>query len=296
MKGLGFGEVLCTHRKKRVEFYPTKRISLIKQVVSIMDEEKLTREVIVKTLVNALKPLDYVHAFYEGGAAAFNRIDEWSDVDLYIVVDDEKVDATFLAAEKTLESLSPIEHKLKTPQLPWSGVFQTFYKLENASEFLLIDLAVLKLSASEKFLEPITHGNVVFYFNKNDALKPMSFDKEAFLKKLHERLEMLQARFSMFNSLVQKEINRGNYLEAIEWYHVFTLAPLVEALRIKHNPIHHDFRMRYVHYELPPEITSKLENLYFIKNPKDLQEKYHKATKWFQETISKINPSLWSPK
>jgi predicted nucleotidyltransferase len=259
-----------------------------------MNEKRLGREVIVKTLVNSLKPLDYVHAFYEGGAAAFNRIDEWSDIDLYVIVDDEKADAAFLAVEKTLESLSPIEQKLKTPQLPWPGVFQTFYRLKNASEFLLIDLAVLKPDASEKFLEPLMHGNVVFYFNKDDTLKPTPFDREAFLKKVRGRLEMLQARFSMFNSFVQKEINRGNYLEALEWYHVFTLAALVEALRIEHDPIHHDFGMRYLHYELSPETIRKLENLYFVKNEKDLQEKYYKATKWFQETMSNINPSLWS--
>ena len=259
-----------------------------------MKEKKLTREVIVEALVNALEPLDYVHAFYEGGAAAFNRIDEWSDIDLYLVVDDDKVDSTFLATEKALESLSPIKSKLKTPQLPWPGVFQTFYQLENASEFLLIDLAVLQLSASEKFLEPSVHGKVVFYFNKNDMLKPTPFDKEAFPEKLRGRLEMLQTRFSIFNSLVQKEINRGNTLEAIEWYHTFTLTALVEALRIMYNPIHHDFRMRYVHYELPPEAIKKLEDLYFVKNARDLQGKFDKATKWFQETLSKIDPSLWS--
>jgi predicted nucleotidyltransferase len=251
-----------------------------------------TREVIIKTLVNSLKPLDYVHAFYEGGAAAFNRIDEWSDIDLYAVVDNEKVDATFLAAERALESLSPIKQKLKTPQLPWPGVFQTFYKLENASEFLLIDLAVLKPSASEKFLEPRIHGNVIFYFNKNDTVKAAPFDKEAFFKKVYGRLEMLQARFGMFNSLVQKEIYRGNYLEAMEWYKVFTLAALVEALRIKHDPMHHDFRMRYVYYELPHETAKRLENLYSIKDMKDLQQKYDEATKWYKETISTLNPSL----
>lgn len=260
-----------------------------------MKDKELTRGIIVQALVKALKPLDYVHAFYEGGAAAFNRIDEWSDIDLYVVVDDEKVDATFLAAEKALEFLSPIESKLRTPQLPWPGVFQTFYKLETASEFLLIDLAVLKLSAPEKFLEPHIHGKVVFYFDKNRTLKPTPFNEKAFLKKLCLRLEMLRLKFTMFNSLVQKEINRGNYLEAIEWYHIFTLTALVEALRMKHSPVHHDFRMRYVHYELPPETIRKLENLYFVSNTKDLQGKYDKATKWFQETMSKISLSLLSP-
>jgi len=257
-----------------------------------MKEENVTRKDIVRVLLNTLEPLDYVHAFYEGGAAAFNRIDEWSDIDLYVVADDNKVEETFLAAENALRTLSPIERKLRTPQLSWPGVFQTFYKLEKASEFLLVDFAVIQQNASEKFLEPRVHGNVTFYFNKNSSVKPAVFDPEEFQERLRQRLGLLQARFDMFNNLVQKEINRSNSLEAIEWYHNFTLAMLVEALRIKHNPMHHNFRMRYVHYELPPETIRKLEELFFVKDARDLQEKFDKATKWFQETISENDQSL----
>lgn len=257
-----------------------------------MKTEEVNRKDIVHVLLNTLKPLNYVHAFYEGGAAAFNRIDKWSDIDLYVVVNDDKAEETFLAVENALRSLSPIERKLRTPQLPWAGVFQTFYKLKDANEFLLVDLAVLQSSASEKFLEPRIHGNVVFYFNKNDSVKPEVFDPEEFRKRLRRRFELLQARFDMFNNLVQKEINRGNNLEAMEWYRNFTLAALVEALRIKHNPIHHDFRIRYVHYELPPETIRKLEKLFFVKDMRDLQEKFNKATKWFQKTRSENDLSL----
>lgn len=251
---------------------------------------KLTRNIIVEALVDALNPLDYVHALWEGGAAALNRVDEWSDIDLYLVVDDAKVDDASIVVENALESLSPIKRKYKTPQLPWPGVFQAFYRLENASEYLIIDLAILKLSAPEKFLEPEIHGNAVFYFNKSHKITPPAFNKEAFVKKLSERLEMVHAKFYMFNNFVQKEINRGNYIEAIEWYHAFTISALIEVLRIKYNPVHHNFRTRYIYYELPTEIIKKLENLYFIKDEQDLQEKYYNATKWFQETISKINP------
>lgn len=259
-----------------------------------MNEKRLTREVIVETLVSTLEPLDYVHAFYEGGAAAFSRIDEWSDIDLYAVADDDKIDVVFLVVEKTLKQLSLIEQKLRTPHLPWPGVFQTFYRLANTSEFLLIDLAVLGPSAPEKFLEPFIHGNVIFYFNKNGAVKPAGFEKEMYCKKLRDRLQVMQARFKMFNNLVQKEIYRRNYLEAMEWYHVFTLTTLVEALRMEHNPTHHDFRMRYVHYELPTQTVRRLENLYFVKNADDLQKKYREATEWCKETMSKINPNFTS--
>jgi predicted nucleotidyltransferase len=259
---------------------------MLRRYVDGMNAE-LSRKQIIEALIEALKPLDYIYAFYEGGAAAFKRIDEWSDIDLYIIVDDNKVDETFIAVEKALKALSPLKQKFAVPQLPWPGVSQAFYKLENASDYLLIDLAILKLSSPEKFLEPEIHGNVVFYFNKNGKVKPDLFDKEAFSRKLQARLERLQARFAMFNNFVQKELNRGNYVEAVELYHAFTLASLTEVLRIKYNPFHHDFKMRYVHYELPKEIVQKLADLSFIKDKKDLQEKYDEASRWFQEIISK---------
>jgi len=251
--------------------------------------EKLTRNLIIQTLVDVLKPLDYVHAFWEGGAAAFNRIDEWSDIDLYLVVDATKVDEAFLAVEKALKSLSPIKQKYEVLHPSQSGLFQAFYKLRDANEYLVIDLAVLTLSSPDKFLEPEIHGSVVFYFNKSDKIKPPRLDKDALVKRLQERLERLQARFDMFNNFVQKEINRGNHLEAIDLYHALTLAALVEALRIRYNPVHYDFKMRYIHYELQSESIKKLKHLYFVKDEKDLQEKYREAVKWFKETMSEIN-------
>jgi len=266
-----------------------KRFTYIFKGAFMVNENKLTRDIIVQTLIAVLKPLDYVYAFYEGGAAAFNRVDEWSDIDLYLVVDDDKVDEAFLAIEKALRSLSPIKQKFDVPQTGWPGVFQAFYRLEDTSEYLIIDFVVLKLSSPDKFLEPEIHGNVVFYFNKNNKVKPFSLDRDVLVKKLHERLKRLQVRFDMFNKFVQKEINRGHLLEAIDLYHGFTLATLVEALRIKHNPIHYNFKMQYVHYELPSEIIEKFESLYFVKDEKDLQEKYYEAIKWFNKTMQEIN-------
>jgi hypothetical protein len=252
-------------------------------------ERELTSNTITQALTETLKPLNYVHAFYEAGAIAFDRIDEWSDVDLYLVVDDDKVNQAFQDVEKTLQSLSPSKQKYDVPQTGWPGVFQAFYRLEKASEYLIIDLAILTISCPDKFLEPRIHGNAVFHFNKSDKVKLPLFDREAFAEKLRARRERMQARFDMFNNFVQKEINRGNSLEALDLYNGLTLATLVEALRINHNPFHYDFKMRYVHYELPPDTIKKLERLYFVKDLKDLQRKYREATKWFYEVMSTID-------
>ena len=253
------------------------------------DGDRLTREVIVQTLTDALEPLDYIHAFWEGGAAAFERIDEWSDIDLYLVVGDNKVEETFLSVEKTLKSLSNIEQKYDVTHPPESGIFQAFYRLEGANEYLVIDLAVLKLSSPDKFLEPEIHGYAVFFFNKSDRVKPPPLDKNALFRKLQKRSERLQSRFAMFNNFVQKEINRGNYLEAMGFYRAITLASLAEALRIKYNAVHYDFKLHYIRYELPSDIIKKLEHLYFIKDETDLQEKYNEATEWFPGIVSEID-------
>jgi hypothetical protein len=62
----------------------------------------------------------------------------------------------------------------------------------------------------------------------------------------------------------------------------------VTVLRIKHSPAHYDFKTRYVHYELPAEITKKLKALYFVTNEDELQEKYDEASKWFRKIASEL--------
>ncbi len=86
----------------------------------------LSRDEIVTALLNKLKPLHYVHAFWEGGAIAYERSDEYSDIDAYLLVDAEKVQETFDAVEKTLKALSPIKQKYPVLQNPWPGVSQAF--------------------------------------------------------------------------------------------------------------------------------------------------------------------------
>ena len=253
------------------------------------DANMLTRENIIRVLVEALEPLDYVHAFWEGGAAAFNRIDEWSDIDVYLVVDEKKVEEAFLEVEGALKSLAPIKQKYDVKQTGWSGIFQAFYRLEGASEYLIIDLAVLTLSAPDKLLEPEIHGKAVFYFNKSDKIAPPPLYKRAFTIKLLEKLKKLQAKYDMFNNFVQKEINRGNHLEALFLYHRLTLGTLVEALRIRYSPLHYDFKMRYIHYELPSEVIKKLKPLYFVEDENSLQEKYRKTNQWFDEIMAEID-------
>lgn len=242
----------------------------------------VTRSMITTALANALKPVPFVRAFWEGGAASFARIDEWSDIDLYILVDDRKSKDAFKVAEKTLESLSPIIQTY-VPSGGWDGVEQKFYRLRDAGRFAVIDLAVLTPKSNEKFLTPQIHGRNVFFFDKTGVSNENDFDTLAFNKARKARWERLVARFRIFDIQVEKELNRKNSLEALEEYRNITLGTLVELLRIAYAPRHYNFRMRYVHYELPKEVVRKLVRLSYVGDFKDLRGLHAEASAWIEE-------------
>jgi predicted nucleotidyltransferase len=240
----------------------------------------------VKALLADLKPRRYVQAFWEGGAAAFGRLDEWSDLDLYILVSDGKVEETFGVVEESLRRLSPISQTYVV-RVGFEGVAQKFYRLKRASEFAVVDLAILTASSPEKFLTSEVHGKNIFYF-KRGVVKVPRLDLHAMQKKIEVRRDLLSGRLAMFGNYVEKEIHRGNSLEALENYRTIVFGTLVEALRMRYNPVHYDFRLRYIHRELPPSVLQKLESLAYVKDVPDLAKKNQEARSWCEEILADL--------
>lgn len=257
-----------------------------------MKHTNLTREDILSAVIAAMQPLDYVYAMWEAGAAAFDRVDQWSDLDLMIEVDDEHTDVAQAVFEDTVQKLSPIDLKYEEPQPTWHGHAQSFYRLRDASPFLMLDVVFLKHSNPDKFLEYEIHGEPVVHFDKSDVVQPAPFDRDAHLEKLRVRPGVLRTKFDLYQILTEKEIQRGNHLEALMFYYAFTLRPLVEALRIRYSPERYNFHTRYIYYELPEEVLRKLEELYFVGNPQEISAKRQQAESWFYRTIQELEKTL----
>lgn len=253
-----------------------------------MAEYPVGREDVLSVLRNALEPLDYVQAMWEAGAASFGRVDEWSDIDLQVASDDDRVEDVFDVVEEALRSLSPIDLKYRLPEPTWHGHSQAFYRLEAASPFLLLDFVVLKASAEDKFLQPEIHARPAVSFDKSGVVSFAEFDPDAFASTLRGRLTELKALFDLFHILVMKEVNRGNDLEAIAFYHGYTLRPLVQALRILYDPTRHNFHTRYVHYDMPQEVVERLRELFFVGDASELPAKQRDAECWFNEVVGTI--------
>lgn len=251
--------------------------------------KRIKRDEVVAAIAAALKPLDYVYAMWEGGAIAFDRLDEWSDIDICVSAEDDRIESVFPMVEEALESIAPIElkHEVTGPKL--GEYVQAFYRLEGGGPYMLVDFAVFKHSAEDKLLQPEIHGNCRFHFNKKGAVAVPPLDAEAFLARLKASLERLASRYEMFRAFGEKEIQRGNHIAALDFYHRFILAALIQALYMKHHPAHYDFGRRYVYYDLPADVVEGLERLHFVEDPEDLAAKYQEACQWFEESAGSIS-------
>jgi hypothetical protein len=254
-----------------------------------MSGEAVTREVVLPALVRALEPLPHVHALWEGGSEAFGRTDRWSDIDVQVEVDDDRVADTLATVETVLKGLSPIRDRLEMPPGPGNGYTQVFYRLRDASEFLLVDLCVMKRSHPDKFLEPEIHGRVVIHFNKGGALVVRPLDVDKHMARIRPRRERMEQRFAMFHTMVEKELHRGNHMAAVDLYHRLVLDSLVDALRLLHSPAHFDFKVSYLQHDLPGDVRGELQRLFFVRDGDDLRAKYGEASEWFRRTLAEID-------
>ncbi|MBZ0274973.1 MAG: nucleotidyltransferase domain-containing protein, partial [Anaerolineae bacterium] len=238
---------------------------------------------------DALQPLDYVQAMWQGGAAAFNRVDTWSDIDLMLIADDDHVADTVTVLETTLQALSPFDLRYELPAPTWHGHWQAFYRLRDATPFLFMDCVVLGRSSSNRFLEPELHGRAVVHFDKGDFTQPPPFSVENHLQTLHNRLETVRVLFDLFQVLTQKEINRRNWLDALTFYQAYTLRPLVEVLRMQYDPARYNFGPRYLPYDFPPAVVARLEPLFFIASGDDLVAKFPQTQQFFAEAVAQVD-------
>jgi len=248
----------------------------------------LHRGRIIGALKAALEPLHFVDALQESGSAAWGRTDAWSDIDLNVFVEDGRQEETLRGVEGALQALAPIERTFTEEWPASSATAQRYYRLEGVSPFLIVDVAVIGRAAPDKMLEPELHGQGIVHFDKTGVTTVPPLDLTGFEEKRRARLVQLAGRTEMFHVFVDKEINRGNWIEAFDNYRAYVLGPLLELLRMQHRPLHHKFRARYVHYELPADVVARLQRLLFVRDGPDLVAKHREALDWFRATVTAV--------
>jgi len=259
-----------------------------------MRDLRVGRQRIVEALIEGLPRQDWVRAAWFGGSDATGRTDALSDVDLQLIVEDDRVEDAIALVTLILESLSPIEVRYRVPEPAWHGHSQEFFRLRDADPCHMVDLLVIRKSAPERFLERERHGDAVAILDREGLLAAPPFDRAGHRRRMDRRLNELRARFALFEHLVPKAVLRGHGALAAQRYWAFSLAPLVELLRMRYCPERFDYGLNYLDRDLPSEWRLEVERLAFADGPETLVRLHREAAAHTAGLLAAYDRGEWS--
>lgn len=248
-----------------------------------------TRDRILRTIQAETEGEPFILGLWEQGSAAMGRADEMSDLDLNLLVADGHVAEGCAAVERALRSIALVERRFELPRPTWHGNWQAFYRLEGTSPYLLIDLCILEESTPNRFLEPELHGRSIVYFDKTGWVTQEPSTPEPVARRIRERLEGHEAMLDLFSPFVRKELLRGREVDALSFYNGLVMPRVIECLRSRYAPWRHSFGMRYLSYDLPPEVYAEVRALLYVSDPQELPQKTEQAVALFRRTLDELN-------
>ena len=241
------------------------------------------REEILSAILKELSSYPQINFIAEGGAKAFNRYDELSDIDLNVDAEDGTVEEAVKSLEDFFKSLGGISSVYTVSEK--KDLYHRFYKLNDTDKYSVIDLFITERSNPAKELEQHIHGNYVVHYDRYGYIKDQTFDLNAFQDKVDAFGKRSKAIFEFFQYQTEKEIRRGHYIDALAYYFDMTLKPLIRLLRIKFNQAHYNFELRYLYDEFPVDIVKEIEKLFSINGMDDLKLKQKMAIELYKKEI-----------
>ncbi len=230
----------------------------------------LNRDFIINYIKEYSISKDYVYAMWLEGADGLNKVDEYSDLDIWFDVKDSMRDSFIEELVSKLSELGEIDSRMNKVT---SEIFQSNIHLENTSEFLTIDLAAQN-DSRDRGATCFTKGSItevpLIIFDRKDIIsfkEPDLVDKDL-LKKVYEEKKNRILQYSR----VTKYIKRNQYLECFMEYDKQIVKPIVTIARIIYTPEIYDYELCHISRHLPKDIVEKIEQLYKVSSFNDIEK------------------------
>lgn len=246
----------------------------------------INRNEIIELLKKFSYNKEYVYAMWLEGADGINKIDEYSDIDFWFDVDDNKKVEFLFECINELEKLGEIDSRVDEIR---DDIAQSNVHLKNTSEYLTLDICVQKDSRKR--------STTCFVENDIAELPLVLFDKKnviTFTEKIEPDVNEIKKIFLnnknriMQMSRVKKYICRNQYMEAYMKYIENIAYPLVEIARLIYTPRHYSYGLCHINDHLPSEIVSELEKLFRINNFDDINNNLNNAIDILEKFEKKI--------
>jgi hypothetical protein len=248
----------------------------------------VTREKIIQSLQGSLEDQVAVHALWLEGADASETVDQFSDIDVWIDVEDGQEQTVLDDIKRVLVQLSELDLEFEEEH-PHPKIRQKFFHLKGTSKFLIIDVCIQSHSRVFWYTKGFEGEKVKILFDKTGVIQYKDMDQENFKSELRNRVGDLTKEFSLFQIWIEKNVARKNFLEALLYYHRRILEPLVELLRVKHSPTKRDYYLKHVTQDLPVDVVRELEEIYKVNSVEEIAEKAEHANKLFQDTLNDLD-------
>lgn len=231
------------------------------------------RDRIVEHLRSKLEMRNDIYALWIEGSVPQGYVDEFSDVDLWLSIDDDKIFTIYDSIERILSEIAPIDFKYVVKNKGELG--QNVYHLEGKSEYLTIDINTQGISRDVYLVKGIDDAQILFdkkHVVKFKGREPANIDIEAKRKKL-------QGFYEQMRPSLLKNVRRGKFLEALYYYHLI-LRYATKFLRLKYGwHEKSDFDLKHIDRDIPESDTKQLEMFYSV-SPQDVEQHLTKLKEW----------------
>ena len=207
-----------------------------------------------------------VHCVWVGGSAATGGWDQWSDLDVVVLTGGG---ASVAAYERLLAAARDRffpDHVWELPEATWPDGRQCFVNPQPRAGRLdeptrIVDLAVLDVTDARRVIDVRRHGTPLVLHDPGGLVELRHDDPAVLEAGAAEAVDQIRQRFATAEWLVNRATARGQLPEAVALYLRFGLMPLVQLLRVEHCPWRHDYGLRYLHTDLPPDVAARITAL-----------------------------------
>ena len=258
--------------------------------MEIKSSVAIYRNQVIEAILEGIKDHPDIYAAWEGGSLATGTVDQFSDIDFNILAK-APIKPILDIVQNTLQKFQVL-HTWQAGKSFWGeGMAQRVVVLKDSPKYFSVDIGIFDLADTKlltDFMEVERHGTPKIFFDRLGLINERHTDAAALFEKQKLRADELCQGFPIFKTLVLKEIERGQPIDAIGFYQMGLVRPYIEVLGMLRRPFKYDFGMRYIHKSFPLEEQKVIEELSYVASFSDLPEKLIKVEQSFYTAVSQV--------
>jgi predicted nucleotidyltransferase len=245
----------------------------------------MTRQIVRNKLENHLVRCKSVLAMWEAGSAAFDRIDDYSDLDIGILSKKGSNEDVWLVVDRAFEELGGVTLRWNEPSPVFSGMDKRIFRPREAKQWFQVDIGLFPDTATELYNQPERHGRILVVFDHANRMAPPLWDEDANRRRMGEALHQNLMKWQAYYGWFRKELARGRAVDAFVAHLYLTVIPLLTVLNMRYRPNRWDFGFRYLKEELPPDVVKIVERLCYMADPTVMETRFSEADQLLRATL-----------